>query len=60
MAKWTSEETYFLLQKRSLGVTYTRIGQELGRSKCSCISRHQLLKGIRRGRLYIPTGKPHE
>lgn len=55
---WDPGDDALLLHcKDRLGLSFTEAGKRLGRTKSSCISRYQRLKGIRRGRHYEPTGK---
>jgi homospermidine synthase len=56
--RWTPRETQILLDLRDKDRrSFSNIGLILVRSKSSCISKYQQLTGIRKGRLYVPTGK---
>lgn len=56
--KWNEADCRHLLFARDkFRFSFTKIGGILGRSKSACISKYQQLTGIRKGRLYVPTGK---
>ena len=56
--RWSAEDDNQLIYLRETRCfSFSEIGKVNGRTKNSCISRYQLLKGIRKGRLYVPTGK---
>ena len=56
--RWSAEDDNQLIYLRETKCfSFSEIGKANGRSKSSCISRYQRLKGIRRGRHYEPTGK---
>ena len=56
--RWSAEDDNQLIYLRETRCfSFTEIGKANGRSKSACISRYQRLKGIRRGRKYVPTSK---
>ena len=55
--RWTRREDEILLAKRRERIPFSQIGTIILRTKNSCISRYQTLTGVRKGRLYVPTGK---
>jgi len=55
--RWTREEEAKLKSLREKGLTFTQIGNQLGRSKSACISCYQKLTKVRIGRTYDPARK---
>lgn len=56
--RWSAEDDNQLIYLRETKCfSFSEIGKANGRGKGACISRYQRLKGIRKGRRYIPTGK---
>ena len=56
--RWSEQDKTDLLYKRDkLGMPFSAIGANIGRTKSACISKYQQLIGKRKGRLYVPTGK---